>query len=133
VKRVAVRNVTRDGVQLGSDVGIADTFWTRLKGLLGAPPLRPGEGLLLDGCQAVHMFGMKQPLDVAFMGGEGRVIALYHGLRPGKRSKYHSRARQALELPVGTLRQTDTRVGDLLLLQPVSDERPPSAGDNDDR
>lgn len=133
MKRVAVRNVTRDGVQLGSDVGIADTFWKRLKGLLGAPPLQPGEGLLLDGCQAVHMFGMKQPLDVAFMGGEGRVIALYHDLRPGKRSKYHSRARQALELPVGTLRQTDTRVGDLLSLQPVSDERPPSAGDNDDR
>ena len=30
------------------------------------------------------MFGMKQPLDIAFMGGEGRVIALYHDLRPGK-------------------------------------------------
>ena len=133
MKRVAVRNVTRDGVQLGSDVGIADTFWKRLKGLLGAPPLQPGEGLLLDGCQAVHMFGMKQPLDVAFMGGEGRVIALYHDLRPGRRSKYHGKARQALELPVGTLKRTDTRVGDLLTLQPVSDQSPPGAGDNDDR
>jgi uncharacterized membrane protein (UPF0127 family) len=133
VKRVAVRNVTRDGIHLGSDVGVADTFWTRLKGLLGAPPLQPGEGLLLEGCQAVHMFGMKQPLDIAFMGGEGRVIALYHDLRPGRRSKYHGKARQALELPVGTLRRTDTRVGDLLTLHPLTDVSPPSAGDNDDR
>ena len=133
MKRVLVRNVTRDGVHLGSDVGVANTFWTRLKGLLGAPPLQPGEGLLLEGCQAVHMFGMRQPLDVAFVGGEGQVIALYHDLRPGKRSKYHGAARQALELPVGTLRETDTRVGDVLTLQSLSDERPPSAGDNDDR
>ena len=133
MKRVAVRNVTRDGVHLGSQVGVADTFWTRLKGLLGAPPLEPGEGLLLEGCQAVHMFGMKQALNVAFMGGEGQVIALYHDLRPGKRSKYHGRARQALELPVGTLKRTDTRVGDLLTLQASPDQRPPSTGDNDDR
>jgi uncharacterized membrane protein (UPF0127 family) len=67
------------------------------------------------------------------VGGEGRVIALYHDLRPGKRSKYHGKAHRALELPVGTLRETDTRVGDLLTLLPLSDERTPSAGDNDDR
>ena len=30
------------------------------------------------------MFGMKQPLDVAFLGGDGQVIALYHDLRPGQ-------------------------------------------------
>lgn len=133
MNRVAVQNTSRDGIDLGSKVGVANTFWTRLKGLLGAPPLQPGEGMLIDPCQAVHMYGMKQALDVAFLGTESRVIAVYHDLRPGQRSKYHGKARQALELPVGTLRETDTRVGDRLLVQPVSGDWQSSDGDNDDR
>lgn len=133
MKRVAVQNVTRNDTPLGDQVGVANTFWTRLKGLLGAPPLKPGEGLLLEGCQAVHMFGMKQPLDVAFVGGQGEVIAVYHELRPGQRSKYHGSARKALELPVGTLRKTDTRVGDHLAVHYLSDDRQPSDGESHDR
>jgi uncharacterized membrane protein (UPF0127 family) len=89
--------------------------------------------MLLDPCQAVHMYGMKQPLDVAFLGGDGQVIALYHDLRPGQRSKYHGKARQALELPVGTLSETGTCVGDVLRVHQVSDDRQSSDGENDDR
>jgi uncharacterized membrane protein (UPF0127 family) len=133
VKQVAVRNVSRADIDLGSRVVLANTVWTRLKGLLGAPPLQPGEGMLLDPCQAVHMYGMRQSLDVAFLGGEGQVVALYHDLRPGQRSRYHGKARQALELPAGTLSETGTCVGDLLRVQLVSDDRQSSDGDHDDR
>ena len=133
MKRVAVRNVSRADIDVGSRVVLANTMWTRLKGLLGAPTLQPGEGMLLDPCQAVHMYGMKQSLDVAFLGGEGQVIALYHDLRPGQRSRYHREARQALELPVGTLSETGTCVGDLLRVQLVPDDRQSSDGENDDR
>lgn len=128
-----MRNLSRDGVDLGDSVAVAGTFWNRLKGLLGAPPLRAGEGLLLDPCQAVHMYGMKQALDVAFVSGGGLVVAVYHDLRPGQRSKYHGKARQALELPVGTLRETGTRVGDQLVVEDVPEARPTSDGDHDDR
>ena len=128
-----MQNVSRASIGLGGSIVVANTVWTRLKGLLGAPPLQPGEGMLLDPCQAVHMYGMKQALDVAFLGGEGQVIAIYHDLRPGQRSKYHGKARQALELPVGTLTETDTRVGDRLRIQPVSDDRQSSDGEDDDR
>lgn len=133
MKRVAVRNLSRADIDLGSCVLLANTVWTRLKGLLGAPPLQPGEGMLLDPCQAVHMYGMKQALDVAFVSGGGQVVAVYHDLRPGQRSKYHGKARQALELPVGTLRETGTRVGDQLVVEDVPEARPTSDGDHDDR
>ena len=133
MRQVAVRNVSRDGVDLGGRIAVASTFWKRLKGLLGAPPLRTGEGLLLDPCQAVHMYGMKQALDVAFVSGGGRVVAVYHDLRPGQRSKYHGKARQALELPVGRLRETGTRVGDQLVVEDAPDARQTSDGDHDDR
>jgi len=133
VIQVVVRNDSRAGADLGSRVSVANTVWTRLKGLLGAPPLQPGEGMLLEPCQSVHMYGMKQALDVAFLGEEGQVIAVYHDLRPGQRSKYHRKAKQALELPVGTLTTTDTRVGDRLRVQLVPDDRQSSDGENDDR
>lgn len=131
--RVVVRNVSRSGADLGTRIGIANTFLTRLRGLLRHPPLQRGEGLLLDPCQAVHMYGMKQALDVAFLGGDGLVVAVYHELRPGQRSRYHGKARQALELPVGTLRATDTHVGDRLSVRSASDDGPASEGENDDR
>lgn len=129
MRQVIVRNASRADAALGSRIRVANTFWTRLKGLLGAPPLLRGEGLMLEGCQAVHMFGMKQSLDVAFLDPERKVIALYHGLRPGQRSGFHARARGALELPPGTLRETDTRIGDLLTVQANGNENP--AGDGD--
>jgi uncharacterized membrane protein (UPF0127 family) len=79
------------------------------------------------------MFGMKQPLDVAFLGKEGRVIAVYHDLRPGQRSRFHGKAKQALELPVGTLKHTDTRVGDLLTVERAWNPGPSSDGEDHDR
>lgn len=107
-----MENATRGGV-LGAEVGVADRWWLRLRGLLGRPPLARGEGLLLDPCRAVHMLGMSYPLDVAFVDERLTVVALYHGLAPRGRTGWHA-ARYALELPAGTLRDTDTRPGDSL-------------------
>jgi uncharacterized protein len=99
---------------VGGSVGVADGWWSRLRGLLGKPPLQPGEGLMLTPCTSVHMFGMKYPLDVAFLDREGRVVAAYRGLAPGGRSRWHREARHALELPSGTLAQHGIQEGDVL-------------------
>ena len=55
-------------------VCMADGVFTRLRGLLGHPEPQPGEGLLIVPCSGVHMFGMRYPLDVAFLDGSGRVV-----------------------------------------------------------
>jgi uncharacterized membrane protein (UPF0127 family) len=60
------------------------------------------------------MFGMKYPIDVAFLDESGKVVALYPSLQPGGRTRWHGRARSALELPDGTLAATRTTVGDTL-------------------
>jgi len=110
---VTVTNVTR-GRALGARIGVADRFWSRLRGLLGRPALADGEGLLLVPCRSVHMLGMRFPLDVVFVRRDGAVVATYHTLRPGARSAWHHAAHAALELPAGTLRRTGTREGDTL-------------------
>lgn len=110
---VRVRNGT-SGVELGWRIGLADSWWPRLRGLLGRPSLEEGAGLLLEPCRSVHMVGMKFPLDIAFLDDRGEVIAVYHRLQPGSRTRWHKEARFALELAAGTLVATQTAVGDTL-------------------
>ncbi len=111
MRYVHVTNRSR-GVDLGARIGLADRWWLRLRGLLGHPPLRPGEGLLLLRCRAVHTLGMRFPLDIALLDAGGRVVALYPALRPGRRTRLHRAALHALELPAGTLERTGTRERD---------------------
>jgi len=96
---------------LGERVEEAKTWWSRLRGLLGRSSLKPSEGLLIRPCRAVHMLGMRFPIDVAFVDHEGRVLAAYAGLAPSQLSRYHRQAAAALELPAGTLAATGTLVG----------------------
>ncbi len=118
MKCISVANRSR-WATLGDRVLVAEWWWQRLRGLLGRPPLQSGEGLLLAPCRAVHMAGMKYPLDVAFLNRDGIVVALYHSLLPGGRSRWHAAAYSALELPAGTLAATGTREGDTLLMSSV--------------
>lgn len=113
MNHVGFTNVTRGRV-LGTWIAVADRWWQRLRGLLGRSPLSAGAGLLLQPCRAVHMFGMRYAVDVAFLDRRGSVVAVYHRLAPGQRSRWHQGAAYALELPAGTLAMTGTREGDRL-------------------
>ena len=46
--------------------------WERLRGLLGTDA--DAEPVALVGCSSVHTFGMRYPLDVAFVSREGVVL-----------------------------------------------------------
>ena len=117
---LTVTNVSR-GRPLAGRVRLADRWWSRLRGLLGRGPLGEEEGLLLVPCRAVHMVGMRYAIDVAFVDRAGAVVAAYHGLKPGRRSGWHPRARMALELPAGRLQRTGTREGDTLAWHPATE------------
>ncbi len=113
MKLARIRNEDRNAV-MGDRVRVADRWWPRLRGMIGRPAPQAGEGLLLVPCQGVHMHWMRYALDIAFLDEAGRVVALYHGLRPWRFSKTHREAACAVELPVGTLSGTGTQVGDRL-------------------
>jgi uncharacterized protein len=104
----------RGGMVLGDRILLADSWLARLRGLLGRPEPGPGEGLMLTPCRGVHMFGMRYPIDVAFLDRAGVVVATYPGLGPGTGTSWHRRARHALELRSGSLAATGTAVGDRL-------------------
>ena len=109
-------NKTRS-VVLADSLEWAGSSETRRKGLLGRTAFKRGEGIYIVPTQWIHMIGMKFPIDVAFLDGNGKVLAIHHGLKPNRFSKLVLRADGALELPEGTLAETGTEKGDLVAFE----------------
>lgn len=92
-----------NGFVLAEQVERADTFWARLKGLLGRKELAAGRGLLLTPCNSIHMFFMKFAIDAVFISCEGEVLHVLENFKPWRISRVVFGARSTLELPSGVL------------------------------
>jgi uncharacterized membrane protein (UPF0127 family) len=82
----------------GHRVRLAAGRRARLVGLAFTDRADAGAGLLIPGCRSVHTFGMRFPLDVAFLDAEGAAISWRLGVRP-RRVVADRRAAAVLELP----------------------------------
>ena len=110
---IRVLNRTR-GTALGDRILLADNVMSRLRGFLFRGEPEAGEGMLLSPCQAVHMIGMRFPLDVILIDEAGTVVAIHEDLRPWQWTPVNRQALHALELPTGTIGRTGTQTGDAL-------------------
>ncbi len=113
---LCIRNDTR-GSLLASDAGLATKAGERWRGLIGRDSLEPGGALIIPRCRQVHTFGMRFTIDVLFIDGSGTVVRVCRGLPPRHISPVAWKARQAIELPAGTLDRTETVQGDRVTLQ----------------
>ena len=106
-------NQTRQAY-LATSLAVADTHWTRLRGLLGVArdDFRNGLGLWIVPCHGVHTLGMGFPIDVVYLDGELSVIHVQRELRPWRFAPVKARAASVLELPSRTAASTGTEVGD---------------------
>ncbi len=111
--RYRVMNVTRNTL-LATDVRLANTFGSRLKGLMGVRALPMGSGLHIVPCTSVHTFFMKIPIDVLFLSDTFEVLDVNHALAPWKMSRLYFSARSVLELPAGVAAGSHTAAGDRL-------------------
>jgi uncharacterized membrane protein (UPF0127 family) len=116
--KLRAHNRTRNAT-LMTDGAIADNWWTRLRGLLGHAPLKPGEGLLLRGETAIPTVGMSCAIDVLFLDRSGSVLHLIAAMPPLRFSPFIARAAAVLEMPAGTIAQTGATVNDHIELEIV--------------
>jgi uncharacterized membrane protein (UPF0127 family) len=116
------------GQTLAERADVAATSWRRMRGLLGRPPLAPGQGLLIRPCQGVHTLGMAYPIDVVHLDRELVVRKVLRGLRPWRIGPLVWRASIILELPAGVADGTSD--GDRLTLEPLEPSPPPSSAVN---
>lgn len=95
-----VLNKTRS-LQVSGAAARADTFVTRLLGLIPRRSFGQEEGLWLEPCAMIHMCFMSFAIDAVFLDRAGRVLRVVENLRPWRVSPWVPGARGVLELPSG--------------------------------
>src|SRR3989338_5720124 len=115
---MTIRNATRN-TMIAQEAVKADTFLKRMRGLLGRAFLATGEALVIVPCQSVHMLFMRFAIDVVFLDRNNRVAGLCVGLQPFSFSPVFWKSACAIELPAGTIKKTNTCIGDHIHLPKV--------------
>ncbi len=121
-------NQTRQAY-LATALAIANTHWTRLRGLLGlrSGDFRNGSGLWIVPCHGVHTLGMGFPIDVVYLDDAMTVIHVQGGLRPWRFAPVRTQAASVLELPCRTAAETKTAVGDKIEITLEKDGKVPTS------
>ena len=114
-----ITNVTR-ATSVCSDGRLADTFRTRLFGLLFTRSLEADSGLLIRPSSGVHTFGMSFPIDIVALDRHARVVGVWEAVGPWRIRGLGRGTRSVLELRSGSARQAGIAVGDQLAIHPVA-------------
>ena len=111
-------NRTRNAY-LATELRIAASHWSRLRGLIGMAPasFRAKQGLWIVPSHGVHTLGMRFAIDAIYLDRNKRVIHLEHDLKPWRVAPVRARAASVLELPENTLKETGTAIGDQLEIE----------------
>jgi uncharacterized membrane protein (UPF0127 family) len=100
-----------EGQPLGTEIALADGFFSRLRGLMFAPPLPPGRGLLIVPCNGIHTLGLRGALEAVFLSREGRVLKISSALPPWRGLSFCPGAHAVLEWAVGEAAYFGVREG----------------------
>lgn len=83
--------------------------------------LPPGTGLVIDPCSSIHTFWMRFPIDVLYVDREGMVLRADRAMKPWRVGPLLVRhGRYVIELPAGTIEQSQTAQGDRVILEPIT-------------
>jgi uncharacterized protein len=116
VKSLKVVNLS-NGAELVNNLSTADTFFKRLRGLMFSKKLPAGHGLLIQPCQSIHTFFMKYSIDVLYISKDLEIVGMDETIMPAKVGKFQKRSYSVLELPAGTIRTTETKIGNYLTIK----------------
>jgi len=107
----------QDGVVVAEPLEVAKNFVSRGMGLMFRSRLSENGGLLIHGCNGIHMMFMRFPIDAVFVDKKGKVVKLYRRLPPWiGMVPFVWRADKVAELPAGAIDRHGIRVGDELLV-----------------
>ena len=111
---VSIYKNVNNKVLIGSHIKLANTFFKRLRGLLGTKDLPSGKGLLIIPCKQVHTFFMRYHLDLVFLDEYNIIVHMIEDIPPFRISPYIRESQKVLELKAGTIKQYDLMEGEKL-------------------
>ncbi len=108
-------NKTKNTI-LAEEVMVADTPFSRMKGLLGNKEFSKGKAVLIRPCNSIHTFFMRFPIDVLFVDRGNRIIKAISTIKPFRLTPIYLKANFTVELPSGTIQATSTQENDEILI-----------------
>jgi uncharacterized membrane protein (UPF0127 family) len=94
---------------LAADLKVADTFFTRVRGLLGTKSLPEGTALWIKDCPSVHTFFMSFNIDVIFLNDQMQVTRVVKNLPPWRCTRFFQfKNKSCIEL------SSSTQISDLV-------------------
>ncbi|MFX4261819.1 DUF192 domain-containing protein [Pelotomaculum propionicicum] len=96
------------------NLNVADSFWSRLKGLMRKRDMPEDEGLLIVPCNSVHSMFMRFPIDLLFLDRELKVIKIVEMFRPWKTTPIIRGSYQVVELRAGVVSKKGVSIKDEL-------------------
>ncbi len=96
-----ITNVTT-GQAIAPRAAIADSYWSRFRGLMLRRRLEDGQGLDIRPCASIHMMFMLFPIDAVFYDGDLRVTKVSRRVPPWVGVAFGGKgAKGVVELPAG--------------------------------
>ena len=114
--QLRITNETR-GAVIADRAFEAQSYWSRLVGLLSRSSLEPGEALHINPCTSVHTAFMRFPIDVIYLNRDNEVVKLSPNLKPFRMSGILRGGHSVVELPTGVIESTGTTVGDRFTIE----------------
>ncbi len=114
----AIVNTSRGDSVVCAHAELADSWWLRLRGLLGRASLEPDSGMLFLGESSIHSAFMRFAFDAVFMDREMCVVGLSEKIPPW-RVRAARGARNILELGAGEISRTGVELGDRLAVTDI--------------
>ncbi len=110
---------------LATDLHIARSHWSRFRGLMATDASRfpRGQGLWISPSHGIHTFAMRFPIDAVYLDRERIVVHIEENLQPWRMAAVRVHATSVLEVPAGTVRESQTALGDQIDIS--FEERPP--------
>jgi uncharacterized membrane protein (UPF0127 family) len=106
-------NQTKNSIIL-EDLKIANSFYSRAKGLLGKSHLENKEGLWIFRTNTIHTFFMKFSIDCVFIDRNLKVIGLRPNVKPWRMTYPVWKASHVIEVCKGTIQDQKVEIGDQL-------------------
>jgi len=113
--KYCVYNETRECF-LSFGVTVANTFFARMKGLIGKLRLSADEGVWIIPSQGIHTLGVLFPLDIIYLDDDLKVIYTLEHFPTFRVGPLKSRAASVLELPAHAIYTSQTQPGDQFVI-----------------
>jgi uncharacterized protein len=107
-----ITNKTQE-TQICPKARVAASFYSRLLGYMFKSSIAVDEALIFYNAPSIHMFFMRFPLDIVFLGEDNKVIKIYSHLAPWRLANCLF-SRVTIELPAGKVDSLGLAIGDIL-------------------